>query len=81
MNMETNCQFKSATKRISRELKNLLLDSITDGRPDQIICNKIGQAFTSESSLSDSGCKSSANHSTLSSESFSTLSPSSKKLH
>ena len=26
--METNCQFKSATKRISRELKNLLLDNI-----------------------------------------------------
>ena len=53
MNMETNCQFKSVPKRISRELKNLLLDNITDGRPDQIICNKIGQASTSESSLLD----------------------------
>ena len=60
-------------------MKNLLLDNITDGRTDQIICNKIGQASTSESSLSDSGCKSSASHSTLSTESYSTLSPSSKK--
>ena len=42
MNMETNCQFKSATKSISRELNDLLLHNITDGRPDQVICNKIG---------------------------------------
>ena len=46
--MVSNFQFKSAPKRISRELKNLLLDNITDGRPDQIICNKIGQESTSE---------------------------------
>ena len=48
MNMVSNFQFKSAPKRISRELKNLLLDNITDGRPDQIICNKIGQESISK---------------------------------
>ena len=50
MNMETNCQFKGAPQRISRELKNSLLDNITDGRPDQIFCNIIGQLSRSESS-------------------------------
>ena len=78
MNMETNCQFKGAFKWISSELKHLLLDNITDGWPDQIICNIICQASTSESSLSGTGCQSSASHSTLSSESYSALSPSSK---
>ena len=48
MNMETNYQFKSATKKFSRKLTNWLLDNITDAHPDQIICNKIGQVSTSE---------------------------------
>ena len=77
--METNCQLKSAPKKISNELKNLLLDNITDGRPDQIVCNKIGQKSASELSLSDSGCNSLASYTTLSSVSYSTLLPSSKK--
>ena len=64
----------------SQGIEKLLLDDIADGGPHQINFNKIGQESASESSLSDSGCQSSVRHSTLSPETYSTLSSLSKKL-